>query len=257
MDSDSEKYESELPEGIYYYWLNRLHKESVELPGFVKFLLIGIPVFIFVVLIYFVRHWGSVSISGIFLMIAYLFITALIMSIVDFLVLLPKLNFAGNFNEVMATPISSKEIINDLRSWMVKVNDNHCRILIIEAKIIAGLAIIGSVFGWLVLILIHSLIAYLYFLGLWRFLLQAGLVSTVLPRGPNQSGLLSLVWFLTIILVLLPVGLGILWLINSQFLVRELLIVVVFAFTAPYIAAEVLFYILPSFLEKRRQGIWQ
>ena len=114
----------------------------------------------------------------------------LMMTIIDFLVLLPRATFSTGFEDILATPISTWVLHDDLRRWAEEMNVRHrepLTIQIICAALIFGLLNLPST---LFLIFPFGFIYVIWYL-VWRFHLEIGLAAAMLPSHHHSYGMMG------------------------------------------------------------------
>jgi len=141
---------------------------------------------------------GSIGIGGGFLVLI-LFLLPVLITLVDFLIIMPSWGRKIFTTEIFTTPVDLNGIVNDIREYALKLNTRNLSLLLKIGIVIGGLSVIGGPILWILITIPWFLMLAAYSLAR-RVIVEAGLCITVLSDKQRMSGGPFAVWALTIFL---------------------------------------------------------
>ncbi len=251
----------EIPNDRYYYnWLEKRRLKSLGYDKIVNstFWIIAAVIFAAgLIMILTINQGLDLAYSY---MLYYLVVAQLLVTVIDYLFIVPNGRYALGLDEVLSTPIHSKYILDELKRWVRDFNRRHRKPMVILTWVYFLISVlISSSVAYRSLVWVAVILLYLNWLVLHEYLLKSSLAIVLLkdtkaPVGKTLSSIV--VWILILSIFSGPFftnNIGpYINIIGEEIPWHYVTIILMLS-----VPAVILARILPSLLEKRRRGIWQ
>jgi hypothetical protein len=259
MPSTFSKY-GEIPhDRVYYDWLEKCCSKSISYDRvvYLTFAVIAVCIFIFGLYLSTTSRYGMEL--AIIRMVEFLFGFQFLITIIDYLVIIPNGKYMLGLDEVLSTPIRTSYLLNDLKQWVRDFNARHRRPMVIIAWAYILVATFGPWRGYDVNYLwIPAIMVYIYWLVVHEFLQKSSMLIIIFQNTKGPISILvrtGVVPLLVLSIITGPMS----WYFSRNFYIYTGIHTgywTLFSLVSLLIPAVLLARMLPSIMEKRRQGIF-
>lgn len=240
---------------VYYEWLKKCHSKFSGYSRTIRIIFWTVAVLICCSGLFLIPYGGYALVYTAMALLVYVFVAQVLITIVDYLILIPNLSKSHSLDEVFSTPVETDVIFDELKVWAQEINDKHRS----PMGFMAWVLMIGSfmIFTWVIAIPV-----YLYWVILKEFLLKTCLALITLKNTSVPAGTLAMVIVVPVLILSLLGGPFVSWYIEADNMVHFSLgpgpyIGYFFSVITLGVPTVVLRSTALPLLEKRRQGIWQ